>query len=397
MSNASIAERARNVLFPNYKPAPIAIVRGQGTRVWDADGREYLDFLGGVATISLGHNHPAVAEAVRAQLDKLWHISNHYFSEPQVALAERLVADGHGQRAFFCNSGTEANEGALKLARRYMFETGRPERTEFLCATDSFHGRTFGALSATGQPKYHAGFAPLVPGFHHLPYGDLEAFARAIGPTTAAILVECVQGESGVVIPPSGFVAGLRKLCDDHGLLLLLDEVQGGFGRTGKFWSFEWDGVSPDVHTSAKAIGNGLPIGAILAKEKVSAVMTPGTHGSTFGGNPVAAAGACAVYDVLVKDGGMARGAVGAARLLSRLKALQAGSNGIVTEVRSRGMWFGLSFADDRAGKVLVNARERGLLVNAIGDRHLRLAPNLLATDAELDDGARRLADAIAA
>ena len=396
MSNASIAERAGKVLFPNYKQAPIAVVRGLGAKVWDADGKEYLDFLGGVATVGLGHNHPAVRAAVEAQLQTLWHISNHYFNEPQVALAERLCADGHGQRAFFCNSGTEANEAALKLVRRFHFAQGRPERVEVLCAKESFHGRTLGSLAATGQPKYQEGFGPMPGGFRHLPFGDLAAFEAAVGPTTAAILVECVQGESGVIVPPAGFIAGLRRLCDAHGLLLMLDEVQGGFGRTGKLWSFEHEGVSPDVFTLAKALGNGLPIGAVLAKEHVARVMVPGTHGSTYGGNPVAAAGACAVYDELVHRGAMERGRIGAERLVRGLASLQASTGGVITELRHRGMWIGLSFADDRAGRVLVAARERGLLVNAIGERAMRFAPSILVTDREIDDGLQRLADALA-
>lgn len=397
MSNASIIERAKKVLFPNYRQAPVAIVRGLGAKVWDADGREYLDWLGGVATVALGHNHPAVRAAVEAQLGKLWHISNHYFNEPQVALAERLCADGHGERAFFCNSGTEANEGAIKVARKYQRETGHTERFEILCAVDSFHGRTLGALAATGQPKYHHGFEPLPEGFRHLPFGDLAAFEAAIGPKTAAILIECIQGESGVVVPPEGFIAGLRRLCDQHGLLLLLDEVQGAFGRTGKLWSFEWEGVSPDVFTLAKALGNGLPIGALLAKRKVADVMLPGTHGSTFGGNPVAAAGACAVYDELLQRGAMARGVIGAERLWKRLREVQADAGGAITELRGRGMWIGLTFADARAGKVLALARDRGLLVNAIGDRAMRFAPSLLLTDQEIDQGAQLFADAVKA
>jgi acetylornithine/N-succinyldiaminopimelate aminotransferase len=396
MSNDAVVQRGRQVLFPNYKQNPIALVRGLGARVWDADGKEYIDWLGGVATLGLGHAHPAVRAAVEAQLGRLWHVSNHYYNEPSVALAERLVRDGHAQRVFFCNSGTEANEGAIKLVRRWHHDKGTG-RFEILCAQDSFHGRTMGSLAATGQPKYHEGFAPMLPGFRHLPFGDLDAFARAIGPQTAAIMVECVQGESGVVIPPAGFVAGLRKLCDDHGLLLVLDEVQGGFGRTGRMWSFEWEGVSPDVFTVAKAIGNGLPLGALCAKAHVAEALQPGTHGSTYGGNPVAAAGACAVYDELHERGAMARGADGAARLVRKLGELKDASGGLVTEVRGRGMWVGVVLADERAGKVLDQARLRGLLVNAIGGRILRFAPSLLITDQEIDEGVARLAAALEA
>jgi len=390
-------ERSQKVLFPNYKPAPLAFVRGLGSRLWDADGREFIDWLGGVATVGLGHNHPAVRAAVEAQLGRLWHISNHYYNEPAVELAERLVSDGFAQRVFFCNSGAEANEAAIKAVRRYHHARGQTERTEILCAVDSFHGRTMGALAATGQPKYHAGFQPLVPGFHHLPFGDLAAFEAAVGPRTAAIMIECVQGESGVVVPPAGFIAGLRALCDRHGLLLVLDEVQGGFGRTGKMWSFEWEGVRPDLFSCAKAIANGIPLGALLAREEVAQAMTTGTHGSTYGGNPVACAAACAVYDELHAKGAMARGAEGAARLLRRIEEVRSATGDRIIDIRHRGMWLGLTFRDNRSQKVLLAARERGLLLNAIGDNKMRFAPSLIMTDADIDQGAERFAAALTA
>ncbi len=394
MSNASIAERAKQVLFPNYRQAPIALVRGLGSRVWDADGKEYLDFLGGIATCALGHNHPAVRRAVEAQLQELWHASNLVYTEPQVELAERLVSDGHAERAFFCNSGAEANEGALKLVRKWQRENGHPERFEILCAEQSFHGRTMGALAATGQPKYHRGFEPLPEGFKHLPFGDLAAFTAAVGESTAAILVECIQGEAGVRVPPPGFIAGLRKLADERGLLLVFDEVQGGMGRTGKLFSFEWENVEPDVFTLAKSLGNGLPIGALLAKERVARVFQPGTHASTFGGNPVTCSAAVAVYDEL-ENGALVRGALGAQRLWRGLEALKADSGGLVEQVRGRGMWVGLQLADDRASRVLARARDLSLLVNAIGDRVIRLAPSLLVSDGDIDEGVQRLAEAI--
>jgi acetylornithine/N-succinyldiaminopimelate aminotransferase len=395
MSNASIAERAKKVLFPNYRQAPVALVRGLGSKVWDADGREYLDFIGGIATTVLGHNHPAVRAAAEAQLETLWHASNLFYTEPQVALAERLVSLGSADRVFFCNSGAEANEGALKLIRKYQRETGHAGRFEILCANNSFHGRTMGALSATGQPKYHHGFEPLVPGFKHLPFGDLAAFEAAITPETAGILVECVQGEAGVFVPPPEFLPGLRRLCDAHGLVLAFDEVQGGFGRTGKFWSFEWEGVTPDVFTSAKGIAGGLPMGALLAREALAQVFQPGTHASTFGGNPVSAAASCAVFDVLVHGGAMARGALAAERLWARLGRLTENSGGVIAELRGRGLWVGIVLADDRAARVNAKARELGLLANNIGDRILRIAPALTIADAEIDHGVDLLGQAL--
>lgn len=395
MSNQSIAERAKGVLFGNYRQAPVALVRGLGVKVWDADGREYLDFIGGIATTVLGHAHPAVRAAVEAQLGRLWHASNLFFTEPQVALAERLVESGHAERAFFCNSGTEANEAAIKLVRKWQRENGHPERFELLCATNSFHGRTLGSLSATGQPKYHQGFEPLVPGFVHLPYGDLSAWENAVGPQTAGLLVECVQGEAGVLVPPPDFLRGLRRLADAHGLVLVFDEVQGGFGRTGKLWSFEWEDVTPDAFTLAKGLGNGLPIGALLAKERFARVLTPGTHASTFGGNPVAASAAIATYDELTRGGAMAHGARQAERMWAGLERLRDQSGGAVESVRGRGLWAGVVLSADRAPAVLARARELGLLLNAIGDRVLRLAPALVISDADLDRGLELLAEAI--
>lgn len=397
MSNASIAERAKKVLFQNYRQQPIALVRGLGAKVWDADGKEYVDFLGGIAVTALGHNHPSVRRAVEAQLEKLWHVSNVYYTEPQVSLAERIVATGAANRVFFANSGAEANEGALKLVRRYQYVNGHPERTGILAAQSSFHGRTMGALSATGQPKYHEGFAPLVPGFSHLPYGDLEAFERAVTKETAGIFVECIQGESGVVVPPDGFLQGLRALADRHGLVLVFDEVQGGIGRTGKMWSFDWDGVQPDAFTLAKALGNGLPVAALCARQRFAEVLVPGTHASTFGGNPVTCAAACAVFDELVDGGAMARGNVVAERLWAKLNALQESSGGRIELVRGRGLWIGIVLAQPKAADIVAKCREDGLLVGGVGDRILRLAPALITGDAEIDRGVQILGAAITA
>lgn len=397
MSNASIAERAQKVLFPNYRQQPIALVRGLGATVWDADGKEYIDFLGGIAVTALGHNHPAVRRAVEAQLEKIWHISNVYYTEPQVELAERIVATGACDRVFFANSGAESNEGILKLIRRFQYVNGHPERTGILAAQHSFHGRTMGALSATGQPKYHEGFGPLVPGFTHLPFGDLDAFERAVTPETAGIFVECIQGESGVVVPPSGFLKGLRELADRHGLVLAFDEVQGGIGRTGKMWSFDWDGVQPDAFSLAKALGNGLPIGALCAKERFAEVLVPGTHASTFGGNPVASAAACAVFEELVDGGALDRGRLGAERLWGKLNALKDASNGAIEMIRGRGMWIGVVLAQPVSAQVVQKCRENGLLVGGVGDHVLRLAPALITGEAEIDRGVEILGRAVAA
>jgi acetylornithine/N-succinyldiaminopimelate aminotransferase len=395
LSNASVIDRAKKVLFPNYRQAPIALVRGLGAKVWDADGREYVDFIGGIATTVLGHNNPIVRAAAVAQMETLWHVSNLYYTEPQIALAERLTRDGHSDRAFFCNSGTEANEAAIKLIRKYQRETGHAERYEILCAMDSFHGRTMGALSATGQPKYHHGFEPMLEGFQHLPFGDLAAFERAVTSKTAGILIECIQGEAGVRVPPPGFVAGLRKLCDAHGLLLAFDEVQGGMGRTTKLWSFEWEGVSPDLFTLAKGIANGIPFGALLAKDRFAQVFQPGTHASTFGGNPVSTAASIATFDQLTTGGVLAKSAGAAEHLWGRLRSVKEKSGGGIADLRGRGMWIGVVLGEEKATKVVTKAREAGLLINGIGEKTLRLAPALTISDAEIDRGVELLEEAI--
>ncbi|HXN82356.1 MAG TPA: acetylornithine transaminase, partial [Myxococcales bacterium] len=299
MTNAELQQRAQQVLFQNYRQQPIALVRGEGTHVWDADGKRYLDFIGGIATVSFGHANPRLREAVRRQSELLWHASNLYYSEPQIRLAEKLVSRSFADRVFFCNSGAEANEGMIKMARHFHVVNGHPERVEIVCMNNSFHGRTMGALAATGQPKYQQGFGPLPAGFRFVDFGDIDALAKAVGPQTCAVMLEPVQGEAGVFVPPRDYLKSVRALCDQHGALLLLDEVQGGMGRTGKLFSHEHFGATPDAMSLAKGIAGGLPLGALCATEALAKVMTPGTHASTFGGNPIATAAACEVIDML--------------------------------------------------------------------------------------------------
>jgi acetylornithine/N-succinyldiaminopimelate aminotransferase len=393
--NDEWAARAERVLTPNYRQQPVAPVRGQGSRVWDAEGRSYLEFLGGVAVNVLGHCHPAVVEALAEQGRTLWHVSNHYLVPRQIELAEELLAvTPFARRVFFCNSGAEANEAMLKLARRYFADREQPQRHEIVSTTRSFHGRTLFTVTAGGQPKYQHGFEPLVPGVRHVPYGDLPALEAALTPRTAAFIVEPIQGEAGVVVPPRGYLAGARELTRRAGALLCLDEVQTGMGRTGTMWAHQHDGVEPDLMSSAKALGAGFPIGALLASEEVGAHLTPGSHGSTFGGNPLACAVALAVLRTL--RGGVLEGSRAVAEhLLARLRALSAG--GRVAEVRGRGLLLGVVVQGVKATAVMEGARQRGLLVNAIGDDVLRLAPPLTITTAEADEAVDLLGAALAA
>jgi acetylornithine/N-succinyldiaminopimelate aminotransferase len=394
--NRAVIDRARAHLLQNYKQQPIVLERGQGTRVWDADGNVYLDLLGGIATLPFGHCHPEISAAARAQLDRLWHTSNVFYTEPQIALAELLTSLSGLDRAFFCNSGAEANEALLKLARKAQHARGQPGRFEFVCFETSFHGRTLATVTTTGQTKYQKGFEPLLPGVLHVPYGDLEAVRKAVGPRTAAILVEPVQGEGGVRSAPPGFLRALRTLANETGTLLLIDEVQTGLGRTGKMFAFQHEGIRPDGFSLAKGLANGLPIGAMVCTEEAGKALVPGSHGSTFGGNPVAAAAAVATVrlasDPRVLSGNLEKGE----HLLSRLRAVQARHPALVTDVRGRGLLVGLELSYD-AGPVVTRCRERGMLCNLAGERTVRLAPPYIVTLDELDEGVRILEEAIAA
>ena len=386
--NEEIIERAKKRLLQNYKQQPIALVRGEGCYVWDADGKRYLDLLGGIATCALGHCHPAVVAAAKKQMETLWHVSNVFYSEPQIALAERLTASSGlpGARAFFCNSGAEANEALIKLARRAQVDRGFTDRYELLTFESSFHGRTLATLTATAQPKYQAGFEPLPQGFRHAPYGDLEAVRRAIGPHTGAILVEPIQGEGGVRVAPAGFLKGLRALCDEKGLLLMIDEVQTGFGRTGKTYAFQHEGIIPDAFSLAKSLGNGLPIGAMVCTDEAAKALPSGTHGSTFGGNLVAAAAACVAFDLACSEEAMAQTTRKAAQLFELARAGQARTPGKVKEVRGRGLLMGLEI-EGGAADVVARCRGNGLLVNMAGEKTVRFAPAFVATEEQLVEG----------
>jgi acetylornithine/N-succinyldiaminopimelate aminotransferase len=392
MGNQDLVQRAQSVLFQNYRTQPIALVRGEGSWVFDADGKRYLDFIGGIATISVGHANPRVRDALMEQARLIWHASNLYVTEPQIRLAEKLTAHTRTlKRAFFCNSGTEANEAMIKLARHYHAVHGNPERIEILCFHNSFHGRTMGSLAATGQPKYQQGFGPLPEGFRFLDYGDAAALEAAISAKTCAVMLEPLQGEAGVLPPPRGYLAKVRELCTRHGALMLLDEVQTGMGRTGAWFAHQHERVEPDAMTLAKGIAGGIPLGALLARQDVAGVFTPGTHASTFGGNPLATAAACAVADLL-DEGLIERVQRAGERLAMRLSGIGGRSSG----ERGQGLLRALLLSEDLAAKVVAKARELGLLVNAVGDRVVRLAPPLTVSDDEIDRASALLKEALA-
>lgn len=385
----TVISQAKDFLLQNYKQQPIVLARGEGSYVWDAEGRRYLDLIAGIATCALGHCNPAVTTAAKKQLDTLWHTSNVFYTEPQIQLAARLTkASGlPGARAFFCNSGAEANEALIKLARRYQHEIkGNKGRSDIITFEGGFHGRTLATVTATAQPKYQAGFEPLPQGFTYAQLGDLEGVKKLVGPTTAAILVEPIQGEGGVRPAPAGFLKALRELCDANDVLLLIDEVQTGIGRTGKPFAFQHEGIVPDAFSLAKSLGNGLPIGAMVCSDAVSKALTSGTHGSTFGGNLVAAAAAVATWDIATTPEMLAEIAAKGEYLRELATGLQRRKPERVKAIRGKGMLFGIE-VDTGAAEVLTRCRENGLLANLAGEKTIRFAPSYLISREQLADG----------
>lgn len=367
----------------NYGRLPFAFVRGEGARLWDVDGKEYLDFLGGIAVVLLGHSHPKVTEAVARQAQTLIHTSNVFYIEPQARLAQRLYELSGGMRALFCNSGTEANEAAIKMARKYQYKFGNGQ-FEIISVTDSFHGRTYGALAATAQPKYHEGFAPMPEGFRYVERGDINALEAAISNKTAAVILEPIQGESGVWPLENDYLQRARQLCDQHKALLIFDEIQSGMGRTGKFFAHEWANVKADIITLAKGLANGVPIGVVLATDEVAQAFGPGSHGCTFGGNFLSCAAALAVLDALRDDDLMENASNVGTYLMDQLNQWGRRS-GALTEVRGRGLMVGATLAQPIAGKVLLAALEEGLVLNAVGGSYLRLLPPLTINKQDVD------------
>lgn len=387
-------ERADKVIMKTYGRYPIVPVRGEGCRVWDADGKMYLDFLAGVAVNNLGHCHPKVVKAIQDQAATLIHCSNYYQIPSQIELAELLCGHSFADRAFFCNSGAEANEAAIKLARKYSREAYGPERYAIITAAESFHGRTMATVSATGQEKVQRFFDPLLHGFTHVPFNDAAAIEAAVTPQTCAVMLEPIQGEGGVNVPDPGYLKAVRELCDRHGLLLILDEVQTGLGRTGKLFAHEHFGIEPDIMTLAKALAGGAPIGAMLAREQYAEAFSPGTHGSTFGGNPLMTAAALAAVHALLDEGLLARARTMGAYLVKALEALQA-KHAIVKEVRGIGLMIGMNL-NIPAGEIVKQGHARGLLLNVTHDTVLRFVPPLVVTEAEIDEAVAILDELLA-
>ena len=385
------------VMVPVFAPASFVPDRGEGSRVWDTQGKDYIDFAGGIAVTALGHGHPELLKVLHDQGAKLWHIGNGYTNEPVLRLAKRLEELTFADRAFFANSGAEANEAALKLARRVAFESHGAEKDEIISFTQSFHGRTFFTVSVGGQPKYSEGFGPVPAGIRHLPYNDIEAARAAIGPKTCAVIVEPVQGEGGVIPADPAFLKALREACNQHGALLIFDEVQTGVGRTGFFYAYQDTGVTPDILTTAKALGNGFPIGAMLTTKELAAHFKVGVHGTTYGGNPLATAIALKVVD-LVSDPKLLEGVRSRSE---QLKATLAKINqrfGIFSDVRGKGLLIGAELTEafkGRAKDFVTAAGKHGVIMLMAGPDVLRFAPSLIIPLDDMNEGLARFEKAV--
>ena len=374
---------ANKYMFETYSRFPITIVRGEGCRLWDEEGNEYLDFVGGIAVCALGHSSPIVAQALQEQSKRLVHVSNLYYTRPQTELARLLVENSFADRVFFCNSGAEANEAAIKLARRYANEKFGPQRHVVISMENSFHGRTMATLSATGQKKIQVGYDPLLEGFKFVPFNDLISLDEAVDDSVCAVMLEPIQGEGGIVCPDSNYLKGVKELCQDRELLLIFDEVQVGMGRTGRLFAHEHYGVTPDIMTLAKALGNGLPIGAMLAKEALSGAFGPGSHATTFGGTPLVTAVSHAVLKSLVKDGWIDHCRVTGNYFRNKLEDLVRKYE-FVKEVRGLGLILGVVM--DRPGASIVEeCLRKGFLINCVQDNVLRFLPPLIVNREEID------------
>ena len=378
-----IALTDRNIMR-TYNRMPVVLVKGAGAKVWDSEGKAYLDFVAGIAVCSLGHAHPKVVEAIREQAGLLMHVSNLFHTEPQVRLAGLLVENSFADKVFFCNSGAEANEAAIKLARKYTHETMGSGRSELITMRNSFHGRTLTTVAATGQEKFQIGFEPLPKGFKYVPYNDLAALEAAITDETYGVMLEVIQGEAGVIIPDADYLQGVRKLCDEKGILMILDEVQTGMGRTGCLFAYQDYGVSPDIMTLAKALGNGFPVGAMLASDRLAGAFVPGNHASTFGGNPLAMAAAVATVETLLYDGVLDNCRRVGAYFLERLKAL-ASRHTIVRDVRGKGLMVAMEL-DIPGAEIVRKCMEKGALINCTNNNVLRCVPPLIVTEQEVDE-----------
>ena len=384
MSTDKLIEESRTYLMNTYNRFPVVFVRGRGMKLYDSDGKEYIDFLGGIAVNNLGHCHPKVVVALQKQAQKLIHVSNYFHIEPQIKLGKMLCQNSFADQAFFCNSGAEANEAAIKLARKYAKENLGEDKYEIITALNSFHGRTMATITATGQEKFQKAFTPLLPGFKYVPFGDVGAVAAAITDKTCAVMMEPIQAEGGVNLPPEDYFRELKALLEDKGLLLILDEVQTGIGRTGKLFAYEHYGIEPDIMTLAKALGGGMPIGAMLAKGKVSESFSPGDHASTFGGNPLACAAGIASLEAILEDGWLLSSCQRMGDYFRKgLTALQM-KYPFIKDVRGKGLLIGVELEFD-AGDIVKEALKEGYIINYTMQRVLRFVPPLIVTEEEID------------
>ncbi len=383
MSTKELIEQSSKYLCNTYNRYPIVFSKGKGCKLWDVDGKEYLDFVAGLAVLNLGHCHPNVVAAIKEQAERLIHVSNYYHNEPMIELARLLCENSFAEKVFFCNSGAEANEAAIKLARKYAKENLGPEKFEIITMLKSFHGRTMATITATGQERFHKGFEPLLEGFKYVPYNDLESVKKAVSEKTCAVMIEPVQGEGGVNIPSKEYMQGLRGLCDEKGILLIFDEVQTGIGRTGKLFAYEHFGIEPDIMTLAKGLANGVPIGAMLTKERFATAFIPGAHASTFGGNPLATASAVAVLQTIKNEDILRNCNIVGGYLINRLKELKTGFD-FIKDVRGMGLLIGMELSFD-AGDIVKKCMEKGLLINYTNGNVLRFIPPLIVTENEVD------------
>jgi acetylornithine/N-succinyldiaminopimelate aminotransferase len=385
MEMKKLIEDSSRYLMHTYNRFPLVLRKGRGMKVWSSDGKEYLDFVGGIAVNCLGHCHPKVVIAIQKQAQRLLHVSNFYHMEPQIKLARLLVENSFADKVFFCNSGAEANEAAIKLARRYFKEQPGHRRFEIIAAINSFHGRTLATLSATGQEKFKYGFEPLPAGFTHVEFNDPDAIEGAITKDTCAVMLEPVQGEGGVRMPDADYFKDVREICDKHGILLILDEVQTGMGRTGKLFAYEHYGISPDIMTLAKGLGAGVPIGAMLATEKVASVFQYGTHGSTFGGNPLVCAAAATAIETILEDGFILDQCRRMGKYLrKRLEEMKKEFPNLIADIRGMGLLIGMELIRDGA-PVVKACMEHGVLINCTAGNVLRFMPPLIVTEKEID------------
>lgn len=366
-----------------YARYPVLLVKGKGTRVWDLEGEEYLDFVSGLAVCNLGHCHPKVVKAIQEQAEKLIHVSNFYYIEPQIQLASLLCKHSFADKVFFCNSGAEANEGAMKLARKYAKEKTGKDRYEIITMERSFHGRTLATLTATAQEKFHKGYEPLMPGFKYVPFNDIRAVRNAIDLKTCAVMLEPIQGEGGVNCPSEGYLKALREICDEEGLLLIFDEVQVGMGRTGRLFAYEHDGIEPDLLTLAKSLAGGVPIGALLIKKGIADSFRPGDHASTFGGNPLATAAGVAAFTTILEEGMLENCQKMGDYFLSRLESFQR-KFPFVKEVRGKGLILGIELTVE-GGSIVKEMLKRKILINCTMGNVLRFLPPLIVTQEEID------------